>query len=57
MVPYGWHDGAWGPAMMIGSWAFLGLLIYLVVRAVTRTERRDASPRRDDALKTLDLPF
>ena len=57
MMPYGWHDGAWGYVMMIGSWALLGLLIYLLARAVTGTERRDASPRRDEALQTLDQRF
>lgn len=54
---YGWHDGAWGYVMMIGSWAFLGLLIYLVTRAVTGTERRNALPRRDEARQTLDQRF
>ena len=54
MMPYGLHDGAWGYVMMIGSWAFLGLLVYLVARAVTSSERRDVSPRGGEAQQILD---
>jgi putative membrane protein len=54
MMPYGWHGGAWGYIMMFGSWAFIALLVYLVVRAVTGSERRDGSPRRGEALRILD---
>ena len=53
-MPYGWHDGAWGYVMMVGSWALIGLLVYLVARAVTGAERRDASPRGGEARQILD---
>ncbi len=57
MMPYGWHDGAWGYVMMIGSWTLFVLLIYMVVRSITAGERRDRTPRGDEALQTLDQRF
>jgi len=57
MMPYGWHDGAWGYVMMFGSWAFIALLVYVVARTVTGSERRDAAPRRGEALHILEERF
>lgn len=56
MMPYGWHAGAWGYVMMIGSWALIGLLIYGVVGALS-SGRPDHAPREDEALRILDQRF
>ncbi len=53
MMPYGWHDGAWGYVMMIGSLALFVLHVYLVMRSATVSDRQDRAPRRVDALLTL----
>lgn len=56
MMPYGWNAGIWGYVMMIGSWALIGLLIYMVVGALT-SGRPDRGSRGDEALRTLEQRF
>ncbi len=55
MMPYGWHDGGWGLAMMFLSWAFLAFVVYALVRAFDRGS--DDRHRPTDPRTTLDERF
>ena len=59
-MPYGWHDGGWGIAWMIVSWALLVAIVVWIVRSLDRTPsstRSDASRDRPDAERILEERF
>ena len=35
MMPYGWHDGAWGFVWMTISWVAIVALVWMLIRAFT----------------------
>lgn len=35
MMPYGWHDGAWGVIWMILSWGVIVAVVWALIRAFT----------------------